>query len=94
MLRATKDMAGKKVLSQSLYMFRCYLLCLYKILIVALCSTVVGMNSNFRILSDPQNQTDIFILLIIFGIYVFSNDKDIIEFIHLFLSMQNKQQAQ
>ena len=52
MMRAIGDMASREALSLSLYMFSYYLLCLYKVLIVALCSAVVDVDSNFWTLSD------------------------------------------
>ena len=87
-------MAGGKKLSLSLYLFKWYLLCLYEVLTMALYSTVVGMNSNFQILSDCQDQTGIFIPFVIFGIHAFPNDKDAMEFIRLPASAQDKQRAQ
>lgn len=62
-------MSSEEKLSLSLYMFKCYLLYLYKVLTMALYSAVVDMNSNFQILSNCKDQTGIFILLVIFGIY-------------------------
>ena len=93
MLGTTVDMAGRKKLSLSLYVFRCYLLYLYEVLTVALCSAVVGVDSNFRTLSDLQDQTGIFILLVIFGTHAFPNNKDVMEFIWSLPSTQDKQWA-
>ena len=84
---ATGDMAGGEESSLSLYMFRCYLLCLYKVLTVVLYSTVLGVDSNFQTLSNCQDQTSIFILIVIFDTNPFPNDKDIMEFIHSLLSV-------
>ena len=52
MVGAMGDMTGGEELSLSLYIFSCYLLCLYEILIVALYSAVVSVDSNFWTLSD------------------------------------------
>ena len=91
---ATGDMAGREKLSLSLYMFRCYLLCLYEVLTVVLYSAVVGVDSNFWTLSDYQDQTSTFIPLMIFGTYAFPNDKNAMEFIRSLSSAQDKQRAQ
>ena len=93
MVGATGDMAGREELSLSWYVFRCYLLCLYEVLILALCSTVMGVDSNFRTLSNCQDQIGTFIPLVIFGTHAFPNDKDAIEFIQSLSSAQNKQRA-
>ena len=82
MVGVTEDMASKKTLSVSLYMFRCYLLYLCKVLTIALYNAIGDIDSNFWILPDcHENQTGIFIPLVIFGIHIFPNDKDVIEFI-------------
>ena len=94
MVEAMGDIVGEEKLSPSLYVFKCYLLCLYEVLTMALYSAVVDVNSNFRTLSDCQNQTGIFNLLLIFGTHVFPNDKDVIEFICLLPSTQDKQRIQ
>ena len=44
---ATENMAGIEKLSLSLYVFKYYLLYLYDVLTVALCSAVVDVNWNF-----------------------------------------------
>ena len=94
MVGAMGDMTGREELSLSLYMFRCYLFCLYEILTVVLCSTFVAIDSNFWTLSDYQNQTSTFISLVIFGTHAFPNNKDAIEFIWSLPSAQDKQRAE
>ena len=91
---ATRDMTSGEESSLSLYMFRCYLLSLYEVLTVALCSAVVGMDSNFRTLSDRQNQMSTFIPLVIFDTHAFPNDKDVMDFIRSLPSAQDKQRTQ
>ena len=60
---ATRDMASREELSLSLYMFRCYLLYLYEVLIVALCSAVVGVDLIFGLyLIDKIRQVYLFFL--------------------------------
>ena len=88
---ATENTAGREELSLGLYLFRCYLLCLYKVLTVTLCSAVVGVDSNFRTLSNRQDQTGTFISLVIFGTHAFPNDEDAMEFIRSLPSAQDKQ---
>lgn len=82
-MRVTEDMSSEEKLSLSLYMFKCYLLYLYKVLTRTLYSAVVDVNLNFQTLSNCKDQTGIFILLVIFGIYAFLNDKETINsYIH------------
>ena len=81
MVGVTGDMAGREELLLSLYIFRYYLLYLYEVLTMALCSAVVDMDLNFRTLSDYQDHTGTFIPLVIFGTHVFPNNKDAMEFV-------------
>lgn len=55
MVGVTGDIVGGEILLLSLYIFYCYLLYLYEVLIVTLCSAILGLKLNFWTLSYRQD---------------------------------------